>query len=205
MTNSIFKEWRITLEEKEKIAKKGDRKVISIFKNMRLSKLKFMLNKNIANLKKIPHLKIIWNKRQANNFIRNAISPDPTNRVYLWLDPNKYSTIKRVDDMSKKPSKIPSIEEPSFLKNCEDPDLMMRLMSMYTQKKPVSQFPNIIHPSSPSTFLSPDSSFFSEFNWENRPFSRQEHENRKRILNSLVTENEMDIIRDHIHTSFRKQ
>ena len=165
-----------------------------------------MFNGNTINLKNIPQLRIICSKQQASRFVRNAISPEPKDRMYLWLNPKEYSMSKLMEDLPERnPIKSPSIQQPLFLKNCEDPDTMIRLMSMYTQKRPVSHLPDIKTSPSPSSFLSPDSSFFSEFIWEGRPYSKQEHENRKRILNSLITETEIELMKDCIQTSFRKK
>ena len=163
-----------------------------------------MGNRNVVNLmNNVPQLRIIWSNKQANNFVRNAISPEQKSRVYKWLIPQEYSTNKLMEDLTADTShKSSSIEEPSLIKNCVNPDVMMRLMSMYTQKKPASHLPKIVAPSSPST--SSYSLQFSEFLSETRPFSRQGHENRKKILNSLLSETEIEPIRNYKKSSHKK-
>ena len=197
----------ISDEEIIEVGEKGKSKLISIYKNVELSNSKLMLNGNAINLyKNIPQLKIICCKQQTNRFVRNAISPEPKDRVYLWLNPKECSMSRLMEDLQERnPIKSPSIQQPLFLKNCEDPDTMIRLMSMYTQKRLVSHLPDIKTSPSPSNFISPDSSFFSEFIWECRLYTKQEHENRKRILNSLITETEIEFIKDCIQTSLRKK
>ena len=60
-----------------------------------------MGNRNVVNLmNNVPQLRIIWSNKQANNFVRNAISPEQKSRVYKWLIPQEYPSNKLMEDLT---------------------------------------------------------------------------------------------------------
>ena len=104
----------------------------------------------------------------------------------------------------KSPSKDLS-KSPSVLKNYTNKDMMIKLMGMYSQKKPVFQLPEIKTSSNSPKAPLINPLTFSDFLSKNKPFKRQEHEKRKRILSTIINDSEIEWMRDHIQASFKNQ
>ena len=184
-------------------------------------------------MKNVPNAQIFWSGIQASKIIRNAVSPEPSCKYYLWINPKEYQIDRLIDDLKKNDTSnndikhVVNLETPKFESQFKqkglDHDKLMRLMSMYTQKKPVFSSPQLlpkIQVGSPKSAQIPnyqtiwdqksfststaDPSLLTEFMSVKRPFSRIEHENRKKILTSMLSEKEIEWIRDKIQFSFKK-
>ena len=183
--------------------KKRRYKMISIDKDEHLSKVNLELNDNIMSLKNIPNLKAVGGIKKTSELTRREFSPKSKRSIYLWFDLESYPINNLMEAIKANKS---SIKSPSVLKkNSDNKNGVIKVMNKNSQKKVTIQLPTVKAPSSPLNTSSINPLNFSDFVSKSKPFARHDHENRKRILNSMINESEIEWIRDYIQASFRKQ
>lgn len=144
--NKNFRLKRVSPNEWKDISKRNNGSFILNTKE-ELSKWNFKFNDSTVKLSDIPEVKM--KSSQIHNFSnRNALSPQPKMRTFLYIDNenlnfekvfNKVQDLKKAQDLSSLQS-IPKndvfSEESVVSPNRTNYEVLKRLMSMYSQKKP---------------------------------------------------------------------
>ena len=229
--NKKFNLKRITPDEWEKISSQNKMNY-TINKKEELSKWNLHFQKNTVKLWDVPEIRIKWSKVDSQNHERRAFSPEPKMRMFLLIDSDKLNMDTHFENQNCKIKNINAKIEPEIA-NEEDNiispkrtnvELLKRLMSMYSQKRPVYNqnklnfsddwtkdsnnlpfLPNkegkqVLSPHPKSKFTMS----FSPSPKKSRKFWKYTHEKRKKILSELITDKEIECIKTTIQHHYRR-
>ena len=223
---------RITPDEWRKISS-NNYKNYTIDKKEELTKWNFNFRENTIKLWDVPQVIMKWSKPKNLNYGKRVLSPQPKKRIFLFIDSEalNYQTLfgkkiwKDFKTQTIVDQNIAKEEESIVSQKWINYEWMKRLISLYSHKRPAfSQHKNkkfdcwtkdsinisfylkkdikYIPTSRPKTKIS--LGFYSSPNKYNK-FWIEEHEKRKQILSNLISENEIELIKENIWHDYRKE
>ena len=141
--NKKFNLKRITPDEWKKISSQNKMNY-TINKKEELSKWNLHFQENTVKLWDVPGIRIKWSKVNSQHKEGRAFSPEPKMRMFLFIDSDKLNMNTLFENQNYKIKNIKPKIEPLIV-NEEDSiispkrtnvELLKRLMSMYSQKRP---------------------------------------------------------------------